>query len=153
MRLPLTAATVLNMGSCFYEASEPLTQASAAFVDEFLVGTWQGAAKNAGDQVRIRAFDERSYLLEVDSKGTRQVMRAHSSEISGKRILNVTSIESATGKYMFFRYDWAGDTLVVRAVKDAAPPPLAGPRTLRTWLAQRIDDRMIYDDVARLVRR
>ena len=153
MRLLLTAATVLNMGSCFYEASQPLTPTSTAHVDEFLIGTWQVAAQDAGDHVRIRAFDDRSYLLEIDSKGTRDVMRAHSTEISGARILNVTSIESATSKYMFFRYDWAGDTLVVRAVKDAAPPPLAGPKTLRAWLSERIDDRRIYDDVARLVRR
>ena len=151
MRLLLTALTVVSFESCYYEASQPLTPTHTAQVDTHLLGTWYAPGEDG--IVRVLPFDNHSFVIAIDSKDDHDVLRAHVTELGRNRFLNVVDLQKEKSNYLFFRYEWAGDTLVVRGLKDVAPPPLAGPTTLRTWLSQRSDDTRIYDDAIRLVRK
>ena len=153
MRSISVLATLLLLASCYYESSYPLGPADAATFDAALVGTWRGAnPETFSDVLRVAAFEDGKYAVELQEKDKHDLLAAHITVLGQARFLNVRSLDPSEPLYVFIRYDWAGDTLVLRGVKDKAPPPLATPATLKRWLIQNIDSAKTYEEPLRLVR-
>lgn len=152
MRLTFLPVAALLLASCYYESSHPIGNAERAELDQALIGTWRDPDGESDDVFRVRPFDKHTYLVEMESPGERSLLRAFVGELGGARFLNVREIDKPDAPFLIFRYHWSGDTLIVRGIKEHAPPPAANQALLQRWVSERLDNAEIYGEPARLVR-
>lgn len=152
MRVPIVAGAALLLASCYYQSSHPIGVAERAELDDALIGIWRNADPSSKDVVLVRAFDEHTYVVEIENQGERTLLRAFVGQLRTTRFIDVQEIGDAEPNFTIFRYDWSGDTLVLRGIKENAPPPAASHALLQRWVLERLDSKEIYAEPVRLVR-
>lgn len=153
----------LIAGACVFESAVPLAPPSGAEQAAPPVGVYLVLPDDpddegtGGDFVRIRAFNEREFLITVTEGSRSTDMRGFMTSVKGVPFMNMQELgteggESEPRPFMFARVGWDGDVLEVRTLSNVSRESFTSSSALRAWLESRLDDPDIYDKALRLRR-
>ena len=147
----LLALGIVVLG-CYYESPHPIGAAADAQRVDALEGSWITVGGEGQTELQVARFDERTYLVELHEDGKRERYRAYVTDVGRNRFLNVQPIEGADRPFVFFRFEFAPDTLRLMPVRERAAPKFSASAELRAWLEQHADDALIYGETVDLRR-
>ena len=118
MRTITVVVCSLILLRCTYEI--PLTAEPTRAADERLVGTWTITAPDENDQLEIRLYDDRHYV--VTNKG--DLYRAYHSDVAGLQLMTVQNLNDRERKYLFMEWKLSedGKRLTLRAIQTEVVP-------------------------------
>ena len=134
----------------------PIAPLAEAPFDSALLGVWQAPnPESQGDSGTITVLEFRApeYYIEIPEGGGMDVIRARGfiTRIGGVSFMNADELTSKPRGYTFYRYSFAGDTLVVRSVSEASQK-FTSSEELRAFLVSNLDTDSLYEDAVRFVR-
>lgn len=134
---------------CTY--STALTAEPTRAADPRLAGTWTMTAPDENDQMTIRVFDDRQYVVEY--KG--DVYRAFHTDVAGLPLMSVQDLNGDERKWMFIEWKLSDDgkRLTLRAVQTELVPESTRERAALVKLVEaNRDDPKLFGEAGVYVR-
>jgi hypothetical protein len=142
MRTFIVVVCSLVLLSCHYDT--PLTAEPTRAADARLAGTWKITAPDEDEQMDIRLYDERHYVVSYNG----DLYRAFHSDVAGLPLLSVQNLNDRERKYVFLEWKLSedGKRLTIRAVRTEVVPETA--RDLAKAIAENRDHPKLFSEAA-----